>query len=208
MTWEMYEALVDACDRVDADRAGARVRPARRRRQGVRRRHRHQPVHAVSRRARTAIAYERRIDAVIDRLERVQARDDRPGRRAWRPAAAARSRWPATCASARRRRGSACRSRGRSATACRPRTTRGSSISSGRPRVKDLLFTGRLIDAREARALGLVTRMAESGEHRRRRARAGGDDRRQRAADHPRDQGSAAPHPGAPPARRRTRPTI
>ena len=71
MTWEMYEALVEACDRVDARRERARVRPARRRRQGVRRRHRHHPVHRLldaGRRRRLRA----RLDAVIDRLERVR----------------------------------------------------------------------------------------------------------------------------------------
>ena len=38
----------------------------------------------------------------------------------------------------------------------------GSSISIGPARVKDLMFTGRFVQAEEARALGLVTRIAAS----------------------------------------------
>ena len=50
MTWEMYEALVAACERVDRRRRAIRVLdPARRRRQGVRRRHRHLAVSELPR---------------------------------------------------------------------------------------------------------------------------------------------------------------
>ena len=160
MTWEMYDALVDACERVDADAERPRVRPPRRRRQGVRRRHRHRAVHARSRRARTRSAYERGSTASSIGSSACGRRPSRRSR-ASPPAAAAPSRSPAICASARPTRASACRSRARSATACRPRTTRGSSTLVGPARVKDLLFTGRLIDAAEAASLGLVTRMAE-----------------------------------------------
>ena len=51
--------------------------------------------------------------------------------------------------------------RGRSAIACRPRTYARLVDLIGPARTKDLLFTGRLIDAREAEALGLVNRMAD-----------------------------------------------
>ena len=71
MTWEMYEALVDACERVDADAAHPRADPARRRRQGVRRRHRHLAVPELPRPRGRRSKYEERLDRVLDRLERV-----------------------------------------------------------------------------------------------------------------------------------------
>ena len=71
MTWEMYKALVDACDRVDDDAAHPRADSARRRRQGVRRRHRHRAVPELHATGRTASTYEERLDEVLDRLERV-----------------------------------------------------------------------------------------------------------------------------------------
>ena len=64
------------------------------------------------------------------------------------------------------RRASACRSRARSATACRRRTTRGCVDLVGPARVKDLMFTGRLIDADEAHAIGLVTAMVDAASSR------------------------------------------
>ena len=117
------------------------------------------------------LAYERRMEQVIDRLERVSVPTiaqvqgvaagggcaDRAGLRSAR----LHARGPVRRA----------RSPARSATACRPPTARGSSISIGPARTKDLLFTGRLLDAAEAAALGLVTRMAEPHDHRRRGAR-------------------------------------
>ena len=67
--------------------------------------------------------------------------------------------------------------------------------------VKDLMFTGRLIDGHEAARSGWSTAVVDGACDRRRGPRARRDDRRQRAADDPRDQGSAAPHPGARAAR-------
>ncbi|MGQ0732746.1 MAG: enoyl-CoA hydratase [Acidobacteriota bacterium] len=155
LTWDMYDALVETCDRVDGE-PGVRV--------------------LVLRGAGGAfaagtditqfkdftggdgVAYERRLDAVIDRLEHVA-----------KPTVAAIE-GPAVgggCAIAL-----ACDLR-----FCSPRArlgvpvarTLGNCLSAantarlidfvGPARAKDLLFTGRLIDADEALALGLATRV-------------------------------------------------
>ena len=73
MTWEMYEALVEACDRVDAD-ASVRVFVLR----GAGGKafvvgHRHRSVHRLLDTRRRRRATSARLDAVIDRLERVRA---------------------------------------------------------------------------------------------------------------------------------------
>jgi enoyl-CoA hydratase len=158
LTWAMYDALVDACDRVDADPA-IRVFVIR--------------AAGDSFAAGTdiaqfteftsgadGIAYERRLDAVIDRLERVGA----PTIAQVHGVAAGGG-----CAIAL-----ACDLR-----VCTPAArfgvpiarTLGNCLSAanyarivdlvGPARTKDLLFTGRLLDAAEADTLGLVTRMAD-----------------------------------------------
>lgn len=159
MTWGMYEALVEACDRVDGDStlrvfvvrgAGGKA--------FVSGTDISQFTRFVSR--DDAIAYERRLDAVIDRLERVTV----PTIAQVQGVAAGGG-----CAIAL-----ACDLR-----VCTPDAqfgvpiarTLGNCLSAanyarlvdliGPARVKDLLFTGRLIDAAEAASLGLVTRMAE-----------------------------------------------
>jgi enoyl-CoA hydratase len=153
LTWDMYDALVDACEQVDA--SDARV--------------------LVIRGAGGAfaagtdisqfqdftsgddgIAYERRLDAVIDRLERVR----RPTIAVVEGAAVGGG-----CAIAL-----ACDLRICSTTArfgVPVAKTLGNCLSAanlarlvdliGPGRAKDLLFTGRLIDAGEALALGLAT---------------------------------------------------
>jgi enoyl-CoA hydratase/carnithine racemase len=156
LTWDMYEALTDACEEVDTNpdlrvlivrgsagafAAGTDIAQFRGFAAGE-----------------DGIAYERRLDAVIDRLERVI-----------RPTIAAVD-GPAVgggCAIAL-----ACDLR-----VCTPRArfgvpvsrTLGNCLSAanmarlvdliGTARVKDLLITGRLLDADEASTLGLVNRI-------------------------------------------------
>jgi enoyl-CoA hydratase/carnithine racemase len=159
MTWEMYEALVEACSRVDADPA-IRVFILR----GA------DGMAFVSgtdisqftqfKTRSDAIEYERRLDEVFDRLERV----DKP--------TIAQVQGVATgggCVIAL-----ACDLR-----ICTPDArfgvpiarTLGNCLSAanyqrlidlvGPARTKDLLFTGRLVDATEALALGLASRLVE-----------------------------------------------
>jgi enoyl-CoA hydratase/carnithine racemase len=160
MTWDMYSSLVDACERVDADPpvrvlvlrgAGGKAFVA-----GT---DISQFTSFTTR--EDAVAYERRIEGVLDRLERV------------RVATIAQVQGAATgggCAIAL-----ACDLR-----VCTPDSrfgvpiarTLGNCLSAanyarlldliGPARLKDLLFTGRLIDAAEAASLGLVTRMADA----------------------------------------------
>jgi enoyl-CoA hydratase/carnithine racemase len=156
LTWDMYEALTEACDRVDdtpdlrvlviagtggAFAAGTDISQFRNFTSG-----------------NDGIEYERRLDAVIDRLERVT-----------RPTIAAVD-GPAVgggCAIAL-----ACDLR-----LCTPRARFGIPVSRtlgnclsiantarlvdlvGPARTRDLLLTGRLIEADEAISLGLATRI-------------------------------------------------
>lgn len=158
MTWDMYEALLEACDRVDRTEA---VRVFVLRAEGkafIAGTDISQFSRFASR--EDAVAYERRIDSVIDRLERVSA---------------------ATLAQVQ---GVAAGGGCAIALACDLRVctadaqfgvpiarTLGNCLSAanyarlldmiGPSRVKDLLFTGRLMDATEAASLGLITRMAD-----------------------------------------------
>lgn len=159
LTWEMYDGLVDACDRVDADpsvrvfviRAAGEAFAA-----GT-----DIAQFAAFRSGEDGIAYEHRLDHVIDRLERVRI----PTIAAVHGVAAGGG-----CAIAL-----ACDLR-----VCTPQArfgmpvarTLGNCLSAanyarlvdliGPACTKDLLFTGRLIDADEAAALGLVTRLVEA----------------------------------------------
>ncbi len=161
LTWAMYDALVEACDRVDDDdtvrvfvvrakgdafAAGTDIR---------------QFTEFAS--GDDGIAYERRLDAVIDRLERVSI----PTIAQVHGVAAGGG-----CAIAL-----TCDLR-----VCTPSAqfgvpiarTLGNCLSAanlarlvdlvGPARTKELLFTGRLLDAAEAASLGLVTRLAEPGD--------------------------------------------
>jgi enoyl-CoA hydratase len=158
MTWDMYEALVEACDRVDQTEA-VRVFVLRAEGKAFIAGTDISQFSSFATRD-DAVAYERRIDSVIDRLERVSA------------ATIAQVQGVAAgggCAIAL-----ACDLR-----VCTPDAqfgipiarTLGNCLSTanyarlldmiGPSRVKDLLFTGRLVDATEAASLGLVTRMAD-----------------------------------------------
>jgi enoyl-CoA hydratase len=160
MTWEMYEALVEACDRVDAD-ANLRVFVLR----------------GAGGKAFVSgtdigqftgfstrddvVGYEARLDSVIDRLERVRA------------ATIAQIAGVAAgggCVIA-----IACDLR-----VCTPESTLGVPVARtlgnclsaanyarlrdlvGPGRLKDLLFTGRLVDGNEALAIGLVNRVVSA----------------------------------------------
>lgn len=155
LTWDMYDALVEACDTVDA--GGARVLVVR----GEGGAFAAGTDISQFRDFKTGddgIAYERRLDAVIDRLERVTRVTI---------AAVDGAAVGGGCAIAL-----ACDMR-----ICTPRArfgvpvarTLGNCLSAantarlvdllGPARVKDLLFTSRLINAEEALQLGLVSRI-------------------------------------------------
>jgi enoyl-CoA hydratase/carnithine racemase len=145
LTWEMYDALAHACDRVDFDRAS---------RVFIVKGHGGKAFAAgtdISQftsltTGEDAIAYERRLDAVVARLEGVAAatiafacdlRVCTPNARFGVPIA----RTLGNCLSA--------------ANCARMLDLVGPTL------LKDLLFTGRFMDAAEASRLGLITRMAE-----------------------------------------------
>jgi enoyl-CoA hydratase/carnithine racemase len=161
LTWAMYDALAAACDQVDGD-ASLRVFVVRAAGEAFAA---GTDIRQFTEFATGAdgIAYERRLDAVIDRLEAVTA------------ATIAQVQGVAAgggCAIAL-----ACDLR-----VCTPTAkfgvpiarTLGNCLSPanyarivdlvGPARTKDLLFTGRLLDANEADSLGLVTRMADPQE--------------------------------------------
>jgi enoyl-CoA hydratase len=157
LTWAMYDGLVEACERVDgAD--DVRVLVLRGAGGGAFAAGTDISQFTAFASRQDAIAYERRLDAVIDRLERV------------RVATIAQVEGVATgggCAIAL-----ACDLR-----VCAPGArfgmpiarTLGNCLSAanyarmidamGPARVKDLLLTGRLIDAAEAASFGLVSRV-------------------------------------------------
>lgn len=160
LTWEMYDGLVAACDRVDA---ATEVRVLVIRGAGGKAFAAGTDIGQFSSFSsrEDAIGYERRLDAVIDRLERVGA------------ATIAQVQGAATgggCAIAL-----ACDLR-----VCTPEArfgvpiarTLGNCLSAanyarmidllGPARTKDLLLTGRLMDAAEAAAAGVVARVVEA----------------------------------------------
>jgi enoyl-CoA hydratase/carnithine racemase len=159
LTWEMYDALAHACDRVDFDRA---IRVFIVKGHGGKAFAAGTDISQFTSltTGEDAIAYERRLDAVVARLEGVAA------------ATIAQVEGIAAgggCAIA-----FACDLR-----VCTPNArfgvpiarTLGNCLSAancarmldlvGPTLLKDLLFTGRFMDAAEASRLGLITRMAE-----------------------------------------------
>jgi enoyl-CoA hydratase/carnithine racemase len=157
MTWGMYDALLDACDRVDADGdirvfvlraagdafvAGTDIRQFQAFATGD-----------------DGIAYERRLDAGIDRLERVAVPTiaQVEGVAAGGGCVIALTCDLRVCTAAARFGVPIARTLGNclSAANCARLVD-----LVGPARTKDLLLTGRLVDAREAAAIGLVTRMA------------------------------------------------
>ena len=202
MTWEMYQALVDACDRADDDPA---VRVLILKGAGGKAFVAGTDIAQFQsfRGPEDGIAYEKRIDQVLDRLERV------------------------TKATIAQIQGVAAGGGCAIAFGCDLRVatpessfgipvarTLGNCLSGatysrlvdllGPGLVKDMLLTGRFVPAAEALGLGIVSRVepAEEIEHVRPGVRA--SDRRQRAADGSSDEGDDPPHHGGtPPAARR-----
>jgi enoyl-CoA hydratase/carnithine racemase len=158
MTWEMYEALVDACDQVDRD---ASIRVLILRGAGgkafVAGTDISQFQHFTDR--DDGLKYEQKLDAVLDRVERVT----KPTIAQVQGVAAGGG-----CAIAL-----TCDLRvatpestfgipiARTLGNCLSGATYGRLVDLlGPARVKDLMFTGRFVQAEEARALGMVTRIA------------------------------------------------
>lgn len=162
MTWPMYDALVAHCDALEGDAA---IRVVVLRGAGGKAFVAGTDI-AQFRSFRTAedgLAYERRIDAVVDRLERVS-----------RPTIAAID-GVATgggCALAAACDLRVCTSRSRFGVPVA--RTLGNCLSAanharlldliGPARLKEMLFTGRLFSAAEAAAAGLVNRVVEPDE--------------------------------------------
>lgn len=162
MTWEMYQALVDACERVDADPsvrvfilrgAGGKAFVA-----GT-----DIAQFEAFREAADGLNYEAHIDEVLDRLERVS----KPTIAQLQGVAAGGG-----CAIAL-----TCDLRVATPDASLGipiARTLGNCLSAatssrlldllGPSRMKEILFTGRFIDAAEAQALGLVNRIARADE--------------------------------------------
>jgi enoyl-CoA hydratase/carnithine racemase len=162
MTWEMYDALVDACERVDRD-ASLRVLILR----GAGGKafiagtdiaqfaSFTSPAHGVE--------YEQRLDAVLDRLERVT----KPTIAAVQGVAAGGGCAIALCCDLRVATPDAtfgvpiARTLGN----CLSADTCNRMISLlGPARFKEIMFTGRFVDAAEAHALGVVNRIVDAAD--------------------------------------------
>jgi enoyl-CoA hydratase/carnithine racemase len=162
MTWDMYDELVDACERVDADDA---VRVFVLKGAGGQAFVSGTDIAEFTTfgSPQDGLSYEERLDLVIDRLERVS----KPTIAQVEGVAAGGGCLIAIACDLR---------------VCTPQArfgvpiarTLGNCLSAastarivdliGPARTKDLLMTGRLVGAEEAAALGLVTRMADPGE--------------------------------------------
>ena len=158
LTWEMYDALCHACERVDLDRtihvfvirgeggafaAGTDI-----------------AQFATLTTREDAVAYERKLDSVIDRLERVDVATiaQVEGVAAGGGCAIALACDLRICTPAAKFGVPIARTLGN----CLSATNYARLVELiGPAHLKDLLFTGRLIDAAEAQSLGLVSRMAE-----------------------------------------------
>ena len=160
MTWEMYEALVEACERVDAD---ANVRVLVLRGAGGKAFVSGTDIGQFTGFSTRddVVGYEARLDAVIDRLERVRA--------------ATIAQIEGVAAGGGCILAIACDLR-----VCTPESTLGVPVARtlgnclsaanyarlrdlvGPGGVKDLMFTGRLVGGREAQAIGLVNRVIEA----------------------------------------------
>jgi enoyl-CoA hydratase/carnithine racemase len=160
LTWEMYDALAAACDQVDANadiRAFIITGSGGSFAAGT-------DIAGFSNLSTRddAIAYERRLDAIVDRVERVGcatiAQVD--GVAAGGGCAIALACDLRVCTPAARFGVPVARTLGN----CLSATNYARLLEVAGPALlKDLLFTGRLLDAREAFPLGLITRMAETG---------------------------------------------
>jgi enoyl-CoA hydratase/carnithine racemase len=158
MTWAMYDALARACDQVEGD---ARIRVFVLRAAGE------AFVAGTDIRQFTefasgddGLAYERRMETVIDRLERltVPTIAQIQGVAAGGGCVIALTCDLRVCTSAARFGVPIARTLGN----CLSAANHARLVDLiGPARTKDLLFTGRLVDAAEADALGLVTRMAD-----------------------------------------------
>ena len=160
LTWEMYDALCHACERVDLDRsihvfiikgaggafaAGTDI----------------EQFSTLTTRE-DALAYERKLDGIIDRLERVHVATiaQVEGVAAGGGCTIALACDLRVCTPAARFGVPIARTLGN----CLSATNYARLLELvGPAHLKDLLFTGRLIDVAEARSLGLVSRMADSG---------------------------------------------
>ena len=160
LTWEMYDALAARVrprrSRILTSACSSSKAPARRSPPGT-----DIAQFTTLSTREDALAYERRLDSDHRPARTRRRRDDRAGRRR---RGRRRLRHRAGLRPARLHAGGAIRradrAHARQLPVGRP-TTRASWTWSGRRTSRICMFTGRLIDAAEARALGLVTRMAE-----------------------------------------------
>jgi len=162
MTWEMYDALVDACDRVDRDPSlrvlvlrGAGSKAFIAGTDIAQFESFTSPAHGVE--------YEQRLDAVLDRLERVT----KPTIAAVQGVAAGGGCAIALCCDLRVATPDAAFGVpiARTLGNCLSADTCNRMISLlGPARFKEIMFTGRFVPAAEAHALGLVNRIVVAAE--------------------------------------------